>query len=60
LREAFRLLDLRELRASIEEGNAAIDRGEGLELTPELMDQLAREIDEMAERGEKPSPDVGP
>ena len=65
LREALRLLDARErraheLRASIEDGVAAIERGEGVELTPEFMDRLTREADEMDERGELPSPDVCP
>ena len=65
MREALRLLDLRErqtqaLRASIDEGFAAIERGEGIELTAELWDQLCREADEVAERGEHPSPDVCP
>ena len=55
MREALRLLDLRErqaqaLRDSIDEGFAAIERGEGIELTAESWDQLCREADDKAER----------
>ena len=62
---ALRLLAVREqhtqqLRASIAEGLAAIERGEGVELTPELMDEIDREIDERLRRGERPNPDVCP
>ena len=43
IRAALRLLDQREqqqqaLRASVADAFAAIERGEGVELTPELMD----------------------
>jgi putative addiction module CopG family antidote len=63
MRAALRLLESREeraerLRASIEAGFSAIERGEGIELTPEFWTQLDREADAMAERGEAPSPDV--
>jgi antitoxin ParD1/3/4 len=65
VRAALRLLDareqrLQELRASIEEGLAAIDRGEGFELTRELMDEIDREVEERFQRGELPNPDVCP
>ena len=63
IRTAVRWLDVRDrrlerLRASVDEGFAAIDRGEGVELTPELMDEIEREAEERARRGEQPNPDV--
>ncbi len=56
-----RLLDahdrrLRRLRDAI----AAGEEGEALPWTPELMDQLSREAEEMHYRGETPDPDVCP
>jgi Arc/MetJ-type ribon-helix-helix transcriptional regulator len=38
-----------ELRASIQEGHAAIARGEGYEMTEEFWDELIRESDELDE-----------
>jgi hypothetical protein len=46
------------LRLSVLEGFNAVERGEGIELTEELMDQLIREADEMAPQGIAPGPDV--
>jgi antitoxin ParD1/3/4 len=51
LREALRMLHardrrLQEIRASIAEGLAAVERGEGSEWTPELMEKISREADE--------------
>lgn len=65
IRAAIRLLDnrdkqLQELRASIAESLAAIERGEGREWTPELMDEIEREADEMIRLGLPPHPDVCP
>jgi antitoxin ParD1/3/4 len=65
IRAAMRLLDkrdrrLQELRASIAEGLAAIGRGEGRELTPELWEEIEREADEMIRLGVPPNPDVCP
>ena len=65
IRTAVRLLDVRDqqlerLRASVEAGFAAIERGEGIELTRELMDEIEREAEERARRGEQPNPDVCP
>lgn len=58
---AVRLLDdydrrLARLRAAIDEGEV----GEAVPWTPELMEQLTREAEEMQRRGEKPHPDVCP
>ena len=58
---AVRLLDehdrhLTGLRTAI----AAGEEGEALPWTPELMDQLSREAEEMHHRGETPDPDVCP
>lgn len=65
LRAPMRLLDSRDqrlarLRASVAEGLAAIERGEGIEWTPELMDELEREADERIRLGLQPKPDVCP
>jgi putative addiction module CopG family antidote len=65
IRAALRSLDAREeraerLRASIAEGLAAIERGEGRELTPELMDEIEREADERIGLGLLPKTDVCP
>jgi len=58
---AVRLLDeydhrVTRLRAAV----AAGEEGESLPWTPELMDQLSREAEEMHQRGETPDPDVCP
>lgn len=65
LRAAIRLLDnrdrrLQELRASVAEGLAAIERGDVVEFTPELMAKIDREADEQIRRGLPPDPDVCP
>jgi antitoxin ParD1/3/4 len=65
VREAIRLLDERDLqidalRAKIGVGLDELDRGEGVEWTPELMERLSREADELYRRGEQPDPDVCP
>jgi antitoxin ParD1/3/4 len=65
VREAIRLLDEREsqldvLRAKIRVGLDQLDRGEGIEMTPEAWDELDREVDERLRRGDAPSPDVCP
>jgi antitoxin ParD1/3/4 len=65
IRAAMRLLDrrdqrLQELRASVAEGLAAIERGEGIELTPELWEEIEREADERMRQGAQPKPDVCP
>jgi putative addiction module CopG family antidote len=57
VREALRLLDRREqqfmdLRSSIQESLAAIERGEGIELTDEVWDRLDREAQEQIACGE--------
>lgn len=65
IRVALRLLDAREeraerLRTSIAEGFAAVERGEGIEWTPELMEEIDREAEERVRRGLQPDPDVLP
>ncbi|MCD6032611.1 MAG: Bacterial antitoxin of ParD toxin-antitoxin type system [Thermomicrobiales bacterium] len=65
LREALRMLNVRErrvqeIRASIEEGLAELERGEGIELTPEVMEEISREADELIRLGVLPKPDVCP
>ena len=64
VRDALRALEerdrLRSLRASVAEGFAAIERGEGVELTPEVMAEIGREAEERFQRGEQPHPDVCP
>src|SRR5688500_546135 len=51
---------IREIRASIEKGLAELERGEGYEWTPELMEEISREADEMIRLGRLPKPDVCP
>jgi putative addiction module CopG family antidote len=53
-RERARFLQLRDL---VREG---FESGDALELTPELMDEIEREAEEAAKRGEIPSPHVCP
>lgn len=58
--KALELLDrqdkLERLRALIREG----EEGESVPWTPELMEQLSREADEMIRKGIEPNPDVCP
>jgi antitoxin ParD1/3/4 len=61
LRQALRLLDeqdrrLQRLRAAIAEG----EEGDDVPWTPELMEQLTREAEEMIQQGIDPDPDVCP
>lgn len=64
IREALETLEERErqlrLRALVLEGFASAEHGELTELTPELMEELAREADEMERLGRQPNPDVCP
>jgi len=65
IRTALRLLDVRdrrtqELRESIAEGLAAIERGEGIVLTPEVMQEIEREAEERVRQSIPPKPDVCP
>ena len=64
VREALNLLDDRDrlyrLRESIQEDQNEFERGESEEWTPELMERLIREGDEMYRQGIKPDPDVCP
>ena len=49
-----------QLRDSVAEGLAAIERGQGIELTPDLLDDLEEEADELYRQGKQPKPDVRP
>jgi antitoxin ParD1/3/4 len=65
VREAMRLLEIRdhreqEVRDSIAEGFAAIERGEGIELTAESLQERSRRAGERVRRGETPNSDVCP
>ena len=65
LRTAMRLLEARDerisdVRALIAVGLESLGRGEGVEFTPELMDEIDREADEMITHGLQPNPDVCP
>lgn len=42
--ERERATALAELRASLDEAEASIDRGEGIEITPESMRQLVKDV----------------
>ncbi|MEA2511955.1 MAG: Bacterial antitoxin of ParD toxin-antitoxin type system [Thermomicrobiales bacterium] len=60
VQEALRLLDRRDrrerLRAALVEG----EEGEGIPYTPELLEEIDREVEERFLRGELPHPDVCP
>lgn len=65
IRDALRLLEQQHdrfetLRAKIQGGLDQLDRGEGIPLTPELLDEIDREVDERLRRGDQPNPDVCP
>ena len=64
LREALELLDKRDrfeaLRAAVAIGKAQIDRGEYIEWTPGMMDQLRREAEEEERLGVPLSEDALP
>jgi antitoxin ParD1/3/4 len=65
VREAMRLLDaqerqLEELRAKLRSGLDQLDRGEGVPLTSELVEQMRRDAEDRFHRGERPNPDVVP
>lgn len=61
---ALRLLDRRDrlayLRAAIANADAQIERGEYVEWTPDLMDELSREAEEMVRQGIQPHSDGCP
>jgi putative addiction module CopG family antidote len=58
---AVRLLDEYDRRLTyLRQAISAGEPGEALPWTPELMDQLSREAEEMHHRGETPDPDVCP
>ena len=60
VREALRLMEerdsLQRLRAALAIGQEQLDRGEGREYTPELMEEIKRQATENARLG-KPIPD---
>jgi antitoxin ParD1/3/4 len=62
---ALRLLDerdrqIQQLRAKLQIGLDQIERGETVQFTPELLDEIEREAEEQFRRGEQPDPDVCP
>jgi putative addiction module CopG family antidote len=61
---AIQLLDahdrLTRLRAAIAEGDAQLARGEGVELTPALWEEIEQEADEAERQGFPLNPDVCP
>lgn len=64
VREALRLLDqedkLKRLRAALAVGIEVADRGDVVEWTPQLMDEIWREAQVAHEAGEQRDPDVCP
>jgi len=64
VREALRLLDehqrVQHLRSLLAVGLEQAQRGELVELTPELLEDIHRRAEERFHRGEKPKPDVCP
>ena len=64
VREALRLMErqdrIERLRAAIAIGEAEIERGEGVEYTPQLLEEIDREADRMLAEGVAPDPGVCP
>lgn len=64
LREALQALDerdrLRDLRASLVRANEQVKRGEFVEWTPDFMEQLSQEADELSAQGYQPKSAVCP
>jgi antitoxin ParD1/3/4 len=64
LREALQALEerdrLQDLRASLVRAKEQVARGEFVEWSPDFMDQLSQEADELTARGYEPKPDVCP
>lgn len=64
VREALRAMDDRDsfkrLQAAIAEGDADFERGDSYELTPALIEEMAREAVRKYEAGIEPNPDVCP
>lgn len=62
--EAMQLLDARDrlarLRRAIAVADEQIERGEGIELTADVWNEIDREVDTAIIRGEMPDPDVCP
>ena len=61
IREAVQLLAerdrVRRLRASLAEADGQIDRGEYVVWTPDLLEELSQEAEELARQGKQPHPD---
>jgi len=64
VREALQLLDERDrlehLRSLVLVGLEQAQRGELVEFTPELFEEIDRRVEERLLRGEEPDPDVCP
>lgn len=64
VREALRLMERRDkeerLRAALAIGLDEIERGEGVEYTPQLLEEIDREADRLIAEGEPLDPDVCP
>lgn len=62
--EALRLLEdphrFATFKAAVDQGFAELDRGEGIPLTPELLEDIRRTARELASQGRVPAPDVRP
>lgn len=58
--EALTLLDERDRRQRLLTALAAGEQGEGIPFTPELLDEIDREVDDRLRHGDTPSPDVRP
>jgi antitoxin ParD1/3/4 len=65
MRDALSLLKERRaqldaLRAKLQVGIDQLDRGEGVLYSPQLLEEIDRDVDERLRRGEQPNPDVCP
>jgi antitoxin ParD1/3/4 len=65
VQKAIELLDERDrklkwLQSAIAASDEQITRGEGIPYTPELLEEIDREVDDRFQRGDIPHPDICP
>jgi len=60
VRAALRVLALHELRVLVAESEASYERGDYVELTPEVWDEIERQVEEKVRTGAPIQPHVCP